>query len=307
MKLDQSTIDRFLDPKLLRALGRLPLMSRRVVEGAMVGSHRSPFKGFSTEFADHREYVRGDDLRHLDWKVLSRTERYYIKRYEENTNLRGYVLLDCSASMNFPRPRKSLTGEQTMTKYEYASRLAAGLAYVLVRQQDPVGLFLFNDDIVAQAPAMRSLSHLRRMLQLIDETKPASRTDGGKALHAVAGMLKRRGLLLIISDLLDDPDNIVRCLAQFRQRGHDAIVIQVLDETELNLPFDRVVTLRDMETKETMVVDGAEIAAEYTKQLTAFIDKYKQSCFEHNFDYVLASTATPFDTLLTALLSRRKR
>lgn len=303
MKIDRSTIDRFLEPRLLRALARLPLMSRRVVEGAMVGTHRSPFKGHSTEFAEHREYVRGDDLRHLDWKVLSRTERYFIKRYEENTNLRGQILLDCSASMAFPaRPAPG-----RVTKYEYACRLAAGLAYVLVRQQDPVGLFLFNDELVTHVPAMRSLSHLRRILRTVDEVRPASRTDSGKAFHTVAGMLKRRGLLLIISDLLDDPDRIVKALANFRQRGHDAIVIQVLDDSELALPFEKIVTLRDMETNEKLVVDAAEVAADYAEQMQAFLARYKQACFEHGFDYVLASTSTPYDSLLTALLTRRKR
>lgn len=303
MKLDRSTIDRFLEPRLLRALARLPLMSRRVVEGAMVGSHRSPFKGFSTEFADHRSYVRGDDLRHLDWKVLARSERFYIKRYEENTNLRGYILLDCSASMRFP----DKPAQGRMTKYEYACRLAAGLAYVLVKQQDPVGMFLFNDKIVAEAPAMRSLSHLRKMLRLMDETPPESNTSSGRAFNAVAHRLKRRGLLLIISDLMDDPEPIVQSLAHFRQRGHDAIVIQVLDDSEIHFPHQETVTLRDMESGQLVTVDGAEVAADYTRRLGEFLDHYKRSCFEHNFDYVLANTATPYDALLTALLSRRKR
>ena len=303
MKIDRSTINRYLEPKMLRALARLPLMSRRVVEGAMVGSHRSPFKGFSTEFADHREYVRGDDLRHLDWKVYSRTERYYVKRYEENTNLRGYIILDCSGSMAYPtRPSPG-----RMSKYEYACHVAAGLAYVLVRQQDPVGMIMFNEDVVADIPAMRSMGHLHRILRTMDEVSPSSPTDAGKALHTVAGTLKRRGLLLIISDLLDEPGRIVKALAHFRQRGHDAIVVQVLDESELNLPFKGTVTLRDMETYQKMTVNATEIAADYNRRLNELLQRYKQSCFEHNFDYVLASTATPYDSLLTAMLSRRNR
>lgn len=303
MKLDRSTIDRFLEPRILRALARLPLTSRRVVEGAMVGSHRSPFKGYSTEFAEHREYVLGDDLRHLDWRVFSRTERYYIKRYEENTNLRAFLLVDCSASMNFPRKRKP--GQ--ITKYEYACHLAAGLAYVLVRQTDPVGLYLFNNELVASIPAMRSMSHLRRMLRTLDEAAPTGRTAAGKSLSSVAAQLKRRGLLIIISDLMDDPDKIVDALAQFRHRGHDAIVIQVLDDAELNFPETRMCTFRDMETGEKLAVDGGEVAAEYNRQLTAFLERFKKSCFEHNFDYVLANTRTPYESLLTAMLSRRKR
>jgi len=301
MKLDRSTIDRYLEPQMLRALGRLTLMSRRVVEGAMVGSHRSPYKGFSTEFADHRQYTKGDDLKHLDWKVFSRTERYYIKQYEENTNLRGHILLDCSASMGYPRR------SARMSKYEYACRLAAALSYLLIRQQDPVGLVMFNDDIVAHLPAQRSLSHLRRMLQGFDEVTPSNRTDSKKALHAVAGLIRRRGLLILISDLMDDPKRIRDALAMFRHRGHDVIVLHVLDADELRFPHRKMVTLRDMETGERIALDGVEVAADYARQLNAFIDEYKQACFEHNFDYVLADTATPYASLLTALLTHRMR
>ncbi len=288
---------------MMSALGRLRLTSRRVVEGAMTGSHRSPLKGYSTEFADHREYVKGDDLRHLDWKVLSRTQRYYIKRYEESTTLRAHVIVDCSASMAYPRtpPRGA------MTKYRYACQLAAGLGFVLIRQQDPVGLVLFNDEVVTQLPPMSSLSHLRRMLEALDATEPSSRTETGRALHTVVGLLKRRGLVVIISDLMDDHEQVARALAHLRQRGHDAIVIQVLDEMELRFPFEKTVNLRDMETGLRLTVHGAEVAAEYARRLNEFLDQHKRSCFEHHFDYVLASTATPCETLLTALLSRRQR
>ena len=306
MKIDRSTIDRFLEPKLLRALAHLPLTSRRVVDGAMVGSHRSPMKGFSTEFADHRQYVKGDDLRHLDWKVFSRTERYYVKRYEENTNLTAHLIVDCSGSMAFPRPSPSKRTAR-LTKYGYACHLAAGLAYVLIRQQDAVGLILFNDKIVAQLPPMRSLTHLRRMLDTMEQSPVADRTNTSKALHEVAGLVKRRGLLIIISDLMDDQDQIARALAQFRHRGHDAIIIQVLDEAELQFAYEDNMTFRDMETGQRITVNGAEIAAEYAKQLGDLLDACKRSCFEHRFDYVLASTAAPYESLLTALLTRRKR
>ena len=303
MKLDHSTIDRYLEPKLLRALARLNLTSRRVVDGAMVGSHRSPMKGFSTEFVDHRQYVKGDDLKHLDWRVFSRTERYYIKRYEQNTNLRAYIVLDCSASMNYPRRLRA--GQ--LSKYRYGCHLAAGLAYVLVRQQDPVGLVLFNDQVTAHVPAMRSLAHLRRMLRTMDEAPVTDHTDAGKALHDVVGLIKRRGLVILISDLMDDPQKIAGALAHFRQRGHDAIVIQVLDDRELNFPFQKTMTFRDMETARRITANGADVAADYTRLLNDMLDQYKQSCFEHHFDYVLANTATPYESLLTALLTRRQK
>ncbi len=303
MKLDRSVIDRFLQPRVLAALARLPLTSRRVVDGAMVGTHRSPMKGYSTEFADHRQYVTGDDLKHLDWKVFSRTERYYIKRYEENTNLRAHLVLDCSASMAFPRKRSA----DQMSKYAYGCHLAAALAFVLVRQQDPVGLVLFNDDVVANIPPLRSMSHLRRMLSTMDESEPKASTDAGKALHAVAGLVRRRGLIILISDLMDEPQATALALAHLRQRGHDAIVIQVLDEAELNFPHEKTITFRDMETAARITVNGAEVAADYQRQLAEFLQQQKKMCYEQQFDYVLASTATPHESLLTALLTRRQR
>ncbi len=325
MKIDASTIDHYLDPRTLRALADLPLTSRRVVDGAMVGSHRSPLKGYSTEFADHREYVKGDDLRHLDWKVFSRTERYYVKRYEENTNLRAHLVVDCSASMAFPTsaaqrgrrgwrtssastesPRRSRSNG-AMTKYEYACHLAAGLAYVLIRQQDPVGLVLFNDSIVSHLPPLRSHAHLRRLIETFAAAQVQSRTDTARAWQDVTALIKRRGLLIIISDLMDEHEHITQALAHFRHRGHDVIVIQVLDDAELHLPFDQTVTLRDMESASRLTVNGADIAADYSRQLSQWLDKCKQSCFEHHFDYVLANTATPHASLLTALLSRRQR
>lgn len=278
-------------------------MSRRVVEGAMVGSHRSPFKGFSTEFADHREYVKGDDLKYIDWRVFSRTERYYIKQFEENTNLRGHIVLDCSGSMAFPARAKG----GRMTKYDYACHLAAGFAYVLVSQQDPVGLVLFNEDVVTHVPPMRSLSHLRRILRAMDETTPSCATDSGKALRTVAGLLKRRGLLVIISDLLDEPDRVARALAQFRHRGHDAIVVQVLDEAELAFPFRKTVRLMDMEDFGQITVDGSAIGAAYAKLVAEFVEECKKNCFEYDFDYVLANTSLPYESLLMAVLTRRQR
>ena len=286
---------------MLRALQRLPLYSRRVVIGSTTGSHRSPMKGFSNEFADHRAYVRGDDLKHLDWKVFSRTERYYVKQYEESTNLTAHVLLDASGSMNYPRRGRG----GGITKYEYACHVAAGLCYVLTRQQDPVGLMVFNDELVTQLPAMRSMTHLRRVMRTLDEIEPGDRTDAPKALHALAGQLKRRGLLILISDLLDDPNEVAKALARFRMRGHDAIVIQVLHEDELVFPFEKTVTFRDLETQQRMTVEGTQVAAVYNKQLTTFLDQIKQACFEQQFDYVLTSTATPCDTFLTSFLTRR--
>ena len=206
--------------------------------------------------------------------------------------------------MGFPRRKPPST---QITKYRYACHVAAGLAFVLIRQQDPVGLVMFNDQITEHLPPLRTMGHLRHLVEAMDRVRPVDRTNSSRALHAAVDLIKRRGLVILISDLMDDSDKISQGLAHLRQRGHDVIVIQVLDEAELNFPFDQTITFRDLESADHITVNTADIAADYALQFTEFLDKYKRACYEHGFDYVLASTATPYDTLLTALLSRRQR
>jgi len=299
MRTAQADTKRFLDPETLRQLQHLSITSRALVEGSMSGSHRSPFKGLSTEFADHRQYVKGDDLKRLDWRVYARSERYYVKRYEENTNLKAYILVDCSASMAYR--------SDGMTKYEYACHLAAGLAYVVIKQTDSAGMVLFGERIEDYYPPRSSLSHLRAMLDALASRRPQKRTNTASALHGMAELIKRRGLIIIISDLMDEPADVIRGLAHFRQKRHDVIVLHVLDDHELNFPFEKVATFRDMETGEKVRVAPKDLKDDYGAELEAFINQYKRACFENNIDYVTINTKTPHATFLSAYLSRREK
>ena len=299
MRTAQADSSRFLDPDTLRRLQHLSIRSRARVEGTMAGSHRSPYKGLSTEFADHRQYVKGDDLRHLDWRVYARSERYYIKRYEENTNMKVYILVDCSASMAY--------ASEGLTKYEYACRLAAGLAYVTVKQADSAGMVLFGERIEDYFPPRSSLTHLRAMLDALSQCKPEKGTNTSVALHGMAELIKRRGLIIIVSDLLDDPEAVVKGLAHFKQKRHDVVVLHVLDNDELNFPFEKVATFRDMETAERVRVAPKDLKDDYSAELEAFINQYKRACFENDIDYVTINTQTPHATLLSAYLTRREK
>ena len=299
MRTAKADSSRFLDPDTLRQLQHLSLTSRALVEGAMTGSHRSPYKGLSTEFADHRQYVKGDDLKRLDWRVYARTERYYIKRYEESTNLKAYILVDSSASMAYR--------SNGLPKYEYACHLAAGLAYVVVKQADCAGMVLFGEKIEDYFPPRSSLSHLRAMLDALAHHHPAKRTNTAATLHGMAELIKRRGLIIVISDLMDDPQAVIKGLAHFRQKRHDVVVLHVLDDDELNFPFEKVATFRDMESGEKIRIAPKDLKDDYGRELEAFIALYKRACYENNIDYVTINTRTPHATFLSAYLSRREK
>jgi len=299
MRTAKADSSRFLDPDALRQLQHLSVTSRALVEGAMTGSHRSPYKGLSTEFADHRQYVKGDDLKHLDWRVYARSERYYIKRYEESTNLKAYILVDCSASMAYR--------SDGVSKYDYACHLAAGLAYVVIKQSDSAGMVLFGERIEDYFPPRSSLTHLRAMLDALARYKPQKRTNTAMALHGMAELIKRRGLIVVVSDLMDEPEQVIKGLAHFRQKRHDVIVFHVLDDHELNFPFEKVATFRDMESGEKIRVAPKDLKDDYSAELEAFINLYKKACYENNIDYVTINTRTPHATFLSAYLSRREK
>ena len=299
MRTAQADSSRFLDPDSLRQLQHLSLSSRALAEGTMTGQHRSPFKGLSTEFADHRQYVKGDDLKRLDWRVYARTERYYIKRFEENTNLKTYILVDCSASMGY--------ASEDVTKYDYACHLAAGLAYVIIKNSDSAGMVLFGERIEDYFPPRSSLTHLRAMLDSLVLHTPEKGTNTAVALHGMAELIKRRGLIIVISDLMDDPEQVMKGLAHFKQKRHDVIVLHVLDDHELNFPFDKVATFRDMETGEKVRVSPKDLRDDYSNEITAFVNQYKRGCYENNIDYVTINTRTPHATLLSAYLRRREK
>jgi len=291
--------DRYLDPAALVRLGFNPLIARRVVEGFLNGLHRSPFHGFSVEFADHREYVAGDDLKFLDWFVYARTDHYYIKRYEEETNLRTYILLDRSASMAF--------GTEGMTKWDYACFLATCLSYLMIKQQDAVGLALVGDGPGLLVPPRSRLSHLNQLMRVMVQNPPGGRTNLAASLMAILRNLKRRSLIVLISDLIDDPEPTLKAMRMLRSHRHDVIVFHVQDPAELELPFDGTLLFQDVETGEEVEVEPEAIRAGYVEKMNELLERYRKRLTEAGMDYQLISTRQPFDHALSAYLSRRAK
>jgi uncharacterized protein (DUF58 family) len=289
-----------LQPDVVSRIANLELRARLVVEGFITGLHRSPYHGFSVEFAEHRQYMPGDAIRHIDWKILGRTDRYYIKQYEEETNLRSTIVVDTSRSMGYASPGH-------ISKFHYAASLAAALAYLMVRQQDAVGLALFDDALRAYMPPHTTRAYLRQLLLRLHEAVPSGETSAGTALHQVADRMKRRGLVIIISDLLDDPDTVIAALRHFRHKKNEIIVMHVLDPMERSFAFGNDAMFRDVETRETMTTQPWHIGASYRQAMEEFLERYKRECREHAIDYVVMDTTTPFDVALTEYLARRQR
>jgi len=289
----------YFDPVLASRLGNLNLVARSVVEGFIAGLHKSPYRGFSLEFSEHRDYVQGDDPRHIDWRAYCRSERLYVKQYEEETNLRAHILLDASASMGY--------GPGDLTKLQYGCYLAAALAYLMIRQQDSVGLVVFDEDIRTFLAPHSTPVHFKRLLGQLDDLRPGAQTDVSTTFHNLANHLKRRGLIVVISDLLDDPRLVLRGIRHFRHRQHEVIVFHLFDHTELAFPFDELVEFRDLETGARLQIEPAAMREEYLAQMQEFIDTYRRDCAESRVDYLEIDTQTPYDALLLSYLSKRSR
>jgi uncharacterized protein (DUF58 family) len=290
----------FLSPEAMRKLDALALRSRYVVEGGRAGQHRSPLKGASIEFSDYRPYVKGDNLRNLDWKVFGRTERYYIKQFEEETNLRVQILLDASASMGF-------AADGRPTKYRFACNVAAALGYIVAKHQDSLGLTVFDVAIREEVPARGGMRHLRLFLERLAAHEPSGKTDTGEALHVLAERTSRRGLIVLMTDLLDDPDAVFGAVAHFRKKMHDVILLQILDPAELELSVDRVAEFVDMETGERLELDPAVARKAYKEELSAFIEGVRERCGAMNVDYRLVSTGESFEDFVHQYLAERRR
>ncbi len=290
---------RYLEPAALARVRNLKLVARSVVEGFISGMHSSPFKGFSSEFAEHRNYVPGDNLRHLDWRVLARTNRYYVKQYEEETNLAAHILLDVSGSMDY--------GSGEITKFQYGCYLSAVLAYLLVRQRDSVGLVLFDEKIRIRMPARSTAMHLNEMMKQLENCQPGANTRVAGLFHDLAESFKRRCLIIIISDLYDDPEAVLRALHHFRHKKHEVILYHVLDKAELELNFDQTFNLVDLETDERLQIDPAYVREDYQRRIREFIDTYRRACNQSRVDYVTTDTEVPYDLMLSAYLNKRSR
>src|SRR5437773_3100777 len=272
----------FLDPAVVARLGTLELKARTIVEGFLSGLHRSPFKGFSVEFAEYRQYMPGDDLSTIDWKVYARSDRHYVKKFEEETNLNCHVMLDISGSMAY--------GSRGITKYEYGQCLAASLAYLMNRQRDASGLAAFDERIVTMLPASARPGHLSALLVTLDRLKLGTHTNVSKPLHQLADSLSKRGMVVLISDLLDDPERVIRGLKHFQFRGSDVIVFQILDPDEIEFPFERATRFEDLETsEEVMAVPGA-VRDHYVKQMSDLIERYRRAHGASGIDYQLLNT-----------------
>ena len=291
---------KILTPKFISQLSGMELRARLIVEGFLVGMHRSPYHGFSVEFAEHRQYFPGDDIGNIDWKVFGRTDRLYIKQYEEETNLKAYILIDASNSMGFKRD-----GE--ITKLEYASYLAAGLTYLMMKQQDATGLAIYDETVRRFFEPHLTYSYMKLLLTELSDLQPNSKTSTATALSSLAERIKRRGLIIVISDFLDDTKSVITALKHFRHRKNEVIAFHVLDDAEINLDFPGDSIFTDLETGEKISTQVSALRAAYKKSVGDFIQDLKRKCFENDIDYTLISTSTPFDKALAAYLMRRRK
>ncbi len=288
-----------LNAATIARIGGMDVRARTVVEGFVSGLHKSPYKGFSVEFAEHRQYMPGDPLKAVDWKVYGKSDRFYVKEFEEETNLRAYLVLDGSASMGFT------TGE--VSKFDYARYLAAALSYLMLRQQDSVGVLLFDEEIRRFIPPRSAGKHLHVILSELERARPAAATQLAKTLHRLADRVRRRGLVILMSDLFDDPDAVLFALKHFRHKKNEVIVFHVLDAAERTFDFRREAVFRDLETDEEMLVRPWELRPEYVRSVKRWTGRYRRACREIGVDYVPMNTETPFDTALLAYLHKRSR
>ncbi len=294
-----------LSPESLQSIKRLDLRARMVVRGFLQGLHSSPFHGFSVQFSEHRRYNRGDDPKLIDWLVYAKTDKYYVKRYESETNLIGYLVMDLSKSMGF-------TESQSMTKFEYCTCLAASLTYLMTMQQDPVGLISFAEKMRALLPARSRRGHLGDVMAQLSKLQPTGRTDLPACLTQVASMLKQHSLVMLFSDLLPNSDDesgqdeIISALARLRYGGNDVIVFHVMDEAEVNFPYEGPVQFVDSESGDTISVDATGFREDYLKQLHDFRERFREGCSNLRIDYVPLDTSMPFDKALTEYLIQRQ-
>jgi uncharacterized protein (DUF58 family) len=295
---------KYLDPKVLNKITRLDLRARHVVEGFISGLHRSPFHGFSVEFASHREYAPGDDIKHIDWKVQARTDRFYIKQYEEETNLKATFLLDASESMRYGENLRQ-GAKDGLTKYEYACTAAASLAFLLQQQQDAVGLGIFDEDLLQYLPAAASPSQLRTMVHAMDVVEPKKKTSLEHICHSLAEKISRRGLVCLISDLFVDIDGVIRSLEHFRHYDHEVLVLHVMDADELEFPFQGTTMFRGLEALGQATIEPRALREAYLKEVNGFCHEVKRRCVAARIDYKLISTADHLDAALCAFLAAR--
>lgn len=288
---------RFLHPEAIARIARLELRARHIVEGFLSGMHRSPYFGQSVEFAQHREYAPGDDLRHLDWKVWARQDRYYIKQFEEETNLRATLLVDASTSMRY--------GSGPLNKFDYAATAAVSLAYLALLQQDAVGCVSFDEGIRSKVPILSKRNHLATIIRALDVSSPANKTDLSRILSDVAESYPPRGMMILFSDLLADRPSLFKGLRQLRQRGHDVMVFHIMDDDELDFPFTGSTRFEGLESDDALNCNPRALREGYLAALQHFLDEVRRRLAEITVDYALIRTSEPLDAVLARYLHNR--
>jgi uncharacterized protein (DUF58 family) len=297
---NQTSAPDYLDPKTLAKLQGLQLRARLIVEGYVAGVHRSPFHGFSIEFAEHREYAPGDDLRYLDWKVLGRTDKYYLKQFEEETNLICHLLLDTSESMRYQ------SDAAPMSKLEYAKCAAAALAYLILQQQDSVGLATFDREIRALVRSSSNPSHMKELLHVMERSTAERKTSTGVIFHELAERLKKRGIVIVLSDFFDDVTAMMAGLKHFRHRRHEVILMQVLDPAELEFPFRETTLFRGLEQWPEVLAEPRALRKAYLDEFNRFLRRLKEGCRMHRIDYVPMRTDQSLEVVLSSYLASRR-
>jgi len=290
---------KFLDPQTLAKLKGLELRARSIVEGYVSGVHRSPYHGFSIEFAEHREYSPGDDLRYVDWKVFGKSDKFYLKQYEEETNLVAYMLLDTSESMRYKSDAAALS------KLEYAQCVAGALSYLVLQQQDSVGLATFDSEIRALVRPSSNPSHLKQLVHVMEQCEPQKKTRTGPIFHDLAERLKRRGVVLVLSDLFDDVTSMLAGLKHFRHRRHDVIVFQVLDPAELDFPFRDTTLFRGLEQLPDVLTDPRALRTAYLDEFGRFLQSVRKGCRGQRIDYLLLRTDQSLEVAISSYLAAR--
>lgn len=293
-----STAEKYLKPEVIRQISRLDLRAQFIVKGFLHGLHASPFHGFSVEFSEHRKYTPGDDPHDIDWLVFAKTDKYYVKKFEAETNITGYLAMDLSQSMGY-------TYRQELTKFEYAISLAAALSYLMIHQNDPVGVVTFAEQINKYLPPKSKRQQIGNILSLLAKLRPEGKTGVGRSLVQLTAMIKHASLIMVFSDLLADPAPILSALRQLRHGGNDVILFHILDEAEVRFPFTGLVEFEEPETSTRLEVDADSYRADYLQEVEQFRDTYRRECFQSGIDYVALDTSMPFDRALTEYLIMR--
>jgi uncharacterized protein (DUF58 family) len=294
-------VEEYLKPDVVQQIARLDLRAKFIVKGFLQGLHSSPFHGFSVEFSEHRRYAPGDDPKDIDWLVYAKTDKFYVKKFEAETNITGYLVMDQSRSMDY-------TYRQELTKFDYSVCLAAALCYLMIYQQDPVGLITFDEKVRDSLPPRSKRTQLGNLLSHLSRLEPTGQTDIANSITQIAAMLRHRSLVMIFSDLLTEPEPVIHSLRVLRHGGHDVILFHVLDEAEVRFPFDGVIEFEEPETEEKVQVDATGYRRDYLSEVEAFRDEYRRECFQTGVDYVELDTSMQFDkALMEYLTSRRSR